>query len=73
MRTETRLRSLATQLSVPRGRAVALLRAIEDGTSQSLSDTDLIDAANRTIYADRPSTSSGGRGSGTRTRGVGLN
>jgi hypothetical protein len=50
MRSNLHLASLATQLSVPTGRAIALMRAIEQGTTQSLSDSDLVEEARASLW-----------------------
>jgi hypothetical protein len=49
LRDNNHLRSLATQLPYPPGRCIALMRAIEERTTQSLSDRDLVDAAERAL------------------------
>jgi len=57
-RSLTHLRSLAAQLSCPTGRAIALMQAIEKGTTQSLSDSDLVAEADRALHPGRTSTTS---------------
>ena len=47
MRPINKLRSLAAQLSIPTGRAIALMRAIEENTTESLSDPELVDRARK--------------------------
>jgi len=49
MRSTAHLQSLAVQLPYPHGRSIALMRAIEEGTTQSLSDPDLVAAAERIL------------------------
>jgi hypothetical protein len=41
------LRSLAVQLSLPPGLAIALMRQVEEETTQSLSDPELVEEAER--------------------------
>ena len=49
MRSSKHLDSLATQLSAPCEQSIALMRAIEQSTSQCLSDPELVDLARKAL------------------------